>query len=257
MTTLLKSESLRRERLQSKLTTARKPCYVPQLETGDGKPSDDKLGGTPLGEVPVCKTCKRPMVLLLQLDPRRLPAGAPGKGKGPLQVFHCGRRDCDYGDVTHSPGGTGVLLRIATAPTPAEAESATTSKVKTAKSKTPARKKPAKAAPNVVNKGRASRIVGWTEVSDLPGRGDMDQLELDAKELRLSEAERSRDGDKLGGYACWIQHPATPSCPSCHAEMRFVFQLSARLVDFGDSGLGYVHQCDKHPAKLAFSWSST
>ncbi len=257
MTTMMKSDSLRRERLQTKLATARKPCYQPQLETGDGEPSDDKMGGTPLGEVPVCKGCKRPMVLLLQLDPRRLPAGAPGKGKGPLQVFHCGRHDCDYGDVTHSPGGTGVLLRIAAEPKLATSESATSkSKAATSKAAAP-KKKPAKAKAEVVSKGRASRIVGWTEASDLPGRGDLDALELDAKELRLSESERSRDGDKLGGYACWIQHPATPNCPSCDAKMRFVFQLSARLVDFGDSGLGYVHQCEKHPAKLAFSWSST
>jgi hypothetical protein len=253
MTTNLRSEQLRRERLQTKLATARRPAFFPVLETGDGEPGDDKLGGTPLGEVPICKGCRCPMVLLLQLDPRRLPAGAPGQGKGPLQVFHCGRHDCDYGDVTHSPGGTGVVMRVAVEPKTAKASAA---KSTTEAAPKPAKKGKAKAV-QAVGKGKASRIVGWTEASDLPGPGDLTALALDAKEQRLAADERSRDGDKLGGYPCWIQHPTAPDCPTCHAPMHFVFQLSARLVDFGDSGLGYLHQCGKHPAKLAFSWSST
>ncbi len=197
------------------------------------------MGGTPLGDVPVCKGCKRPMVLLLQLDPQTLPDGAPLAGKGLLQVFHCGRNDCDHGDTTFAPGGRGVLLRMATPKTG------------------DAKPKKGTSAGKVVDKGRASRIVGWKAGFDLPGRGDEGNLQLDAKESRLMSEQRAREGDKLGGYPSWIQYPQPPDCPTCSERMRFVFQLTARLVDFGDSGLGYVHQCTKHPAKLAFSWSST
>jgi hypothetical protein len=226
----MRSDELRRQRLASQLESLRRVCFEPLLEAGDGSPADPKMGGTPLGDPPVCKGCKQTMVLLLQLDPRLLPEGAPLAGKVPVQIFHCGRNDCDYGDVTFAPGGTGVVLRAA---------------------------KESKKPRGAVAKGQASRIVGWKATSDLPGGGDVDGLELDAKQLRLMRSERSREGDKLGGYPSWIQSPNTPSCPTCDQPMRFVFQLTARLVDFGDSGLGYVHQCAKHPAKLAFSWSST
>ena len=238
---VMRSDELRSKRLEARLRSAKTPCFEPILETGDGAPEDAKMGGTPLGDPPVCKGCKRTMVLLLQLDPAALPDGAPLTGKGPLQVFHCGKHDCDYGDTTHSPGGTGVLLRMGL-PKPKVADK---------------EKKPKKEKPKPVAKGQASRIVGWKKGFDLPGAADAEELKLDAKEARLMAAQRSRDGDKLGGYPNWIQSPNCPSCPSCGEPMKFVVQLSARLVDFGDSGLGYVHQCAKHPAKLAFSWSST
>lgn len=238
----MRSDEIRRARLATTLEAARRTCFEPILETGDGKPTDPKMGGTPLGDVPVCKGCKRPMVLLLQLDPASLPKGAPLSGKGLLQVFHCGRHDCDYGDTTHSPGGSGVVLRMATPKAAADKA---------------AKPKKGKAPPEPVAKGQASRIVGWKPGSDLPGNGDEGAMVLDAKELRLMRDQRSGGGDKLGGYPNWIQSPQPPNCPTCDERMRFVFQLTARLVDFGDSGLGYVHQCAKHPAKLAFSWSST
>ncbi|AKT43313.1 hypothetical protein [Chondromyces crocatus] len=236
---ILRSDDLRRERLATWLDAARRPCFEPLLEPGDGTPDDAKMGGTPLGASPVCKGCQRTMVLLLQLDPATLPEGAPLVGEGPLQVFHCGNHDCDHGDLTHAPGGTGVRLRLGLPKASSRATSATSKKAKP------------------VARGQASRIIGWKPGVDLPSSGDADALRLDAKELRLTQAQRSRGGDKLGGYPSWIQAPQPASCPTCDAPMRFVFQLSARLVDFGDAGLGYVHQCAKHPTKLAFSWSST
>ncbi len=238
----MRADDLRRERLAARLKEARRPCFEPILETGDGAPSDAKMGGTPLGDPPTCKGCKQAMVLLLQLDPAGLPDGAPIRGKGLLQIFHCGRHDCDYGDTTYSPGGTGVVLRMGPPKESAKAK---------------ATDKPKKGKPKVVAKGQASRIIGWKPGFDLPGRGDAGALKLDAKELRLLQEQRSREGDKLGGHPSWIQSPQPATCPACSASMRFIFQLSARLVDFGDAGLGYVHQCEKHPAKLAFSWSST
>jgi hypothetical protein len=240
---VMRSDELRSKRLEARLRAAKKPCFEPVLETGDGAPGDAKMGGTPLGDPPVCKGCKRTMVLLLQVDPATLPEGSPLTGKGPLQVFHCGRNECDYGDTTHSPGGTGVLLRLGLPKSKAPTEDKA--------------KKPKKAQPKAVAKGQASRIVGWKQGVDLPGAAEAKDLALDAKEARLMSEQRSRDGDKLGGYANWIQSANRPSCPTCDEPMKFVVQLSARLVDFGDSGLGYVHQCAKHPAKLAFSWSST
>lgn len=235
----MRSDDLRRERLASRLAAARRPCFEPVLEAGDGSPGDSKMGGTPLGDPPVCKGCKQVMVLLLQLDTDALPEGAKVRGKGPLQVFHCGR-SCDYGDTKHSPGGVGVVLRMGLPKAPAKAEG-----------------KPKKGKAGVVVRGKASRIVGFTPGFDLPGRGDAGDLKLDAKEMRLMQEQRSQGGDKLGGYPSWIQSPQPAECPTCSAPMQFIFQLSARLVDFGDSGLGYLHQCEKHPAKLAFSWSST
>ena len=69
---MMRSDDLRRQRLEARLKEAKRPCFEPILETGDGSPGDSKMGGTPLGDPPTCKGCKKTMVLLLQLDPAAL-----------------------------------------------------------------------------------------------------------------------------------------------------------------------------------------
>lgn len=235
----MRADDLRRTRLAGRLGAWVRPAYVPVLEEGDGAPFDNKLGGAPFGgESPSCKKCKRPMALLLQLDIASLPDGSPVAGEGFLQVFHCGQSRCESGDMVYAPGGSGVALRLLDK---GASRSKASSKKKTS-------------APGA---GRASRIVGWTKTTDVPSAGDLDDPSLDQKEMRLIRERACSSDDKLGGYPSWIQNPRPSRCPTCGQPMSFVAQLSARIVDFGDSGLAYVAQCAEHPRALSFCWSST
>ncbi len=226
----------RRDRLAMKLSP--RDRFEPIVESGEGKGVVSKFGGgawLAKGEKwPACKKCKRPMHLLLQLRAANVPRSVIRLASGELfQVFHCGSSACDRGDVTRSPGGKGVLLRIV-----AEKGGKQT------------------AAPG--GAGLSRRITGFTTTRELPSVRAIGAA-LNAKERRLLEAPF--DGTKLGGYACWLQHPAHPNCRKCRLPtMTVVVQLRSEqhiTVGFGDSGLAYVQQCVRHPAELAFSWSST
>jgi uncharacterized protein YwqG len=233
----------RQARLDRKLSGLARTRYVPKIETGEAKTTVSKFAGAAWLETgkpwPKCRSCKRPMHLLLQLragdapeDTVQIPASSL------LQIFHCGTSECDYGDVTHGPGGTGVLMRVV-----AEKAGKPTTKV-----------------PDGMALSR--RIVGFAATSELPGADEAraSGVRCHAKDLRAMRQRGPLDGTKLGGWPMWIQSPDQPTCRKCDAPMRFVLQLQSEHyigVGWGDSGLAYVHQCTQHPKELAFSWSST
>lgn len=235
----------RLSRLNRKLAGLTRTAWVPVVEAGAGDPAGSKLGGVPWLEEgkawPRCKGCKRPMHLLLQLRGEDVPDRALALPEGSLlQVFHCGRGyPCDEGYGIASPGGRGAWLRVV-------------------------QRDARGGAPADAPEGLAleKRIVGWTPREELPGHGDTQVagLRLNAKELRWLSDHGPHGRSKLGGHADWIQSPHAASCPKCGAAMAFALQLASGehiAVDFGDSGLGYVLQCQKHPDRLVFAWSST
>lgn len=233
----------RNARLENKLAGLARTRHVPKLETGASTTIASQIGGVawlaPRSKWPRCKSCKRPMQLLLQLRG----ADAPGDGlrvpHGKVaQIFHCGRSSCDEG-YTSTPDGHGKLVRFID-------ERGT---------------KPAPDAP--AHLALARRIVGFESAPELPGWHDLREnaaAKLNAKEMAAVEKSEQRPygRTKIGGWADWIQSAESPRCEKCDAKMRFVLQLQGgEIVDFGDSGLAYVHQCETHPDELAMGWSST
>lgn len=216
-----------------------------------------QFGGVPVlgdGEAwPTCGGCGQPMQFLVQLDLAALPAGAPARGAGLLQLFYCSTDD--GGCETWAPFSGTHLARLLTGPTRAA---------------TP----PVKPFPR-------KRIVGWEELVDHPSPEEHGQLGLSyrydfgARRVHLSCPELGIDGleadmdaaelvasaqpgDKLGGWPAWVQGVEYPRCPECGARMELVLQLDSEdnlPHMFGDAGCGHVTQCPAHPHVLAFGWA--
>ncbi len=233
----------RQARLDKKLAGLARTRHIPKLETGDGKTISSQMGGVawlaPSSKWPKCKSCKKPMQLLLQLRAEDAPPDGLAIPKGKVaQIFHCGRSRCDEGYTT-TPDGHGKLVRFID-------EKGT---------------KPAADAPEHL--AIARRIVGFDSAPELPGWQDLREspgAKLNVKEMSAVEKSELRPygRTKLGGWADWIQSAESPSCEKCDQKMRFALQLQGgEIVDFGDSGLAYVHQCTTHPDQFAMGWSST
>lgn len=233
----------RNARLEKKLAGLARTRHIPRTETGASKTIASQIGGVahlaPTAKWPKCKSCKKPMQLLLQLRHEDAPADGIIVPKGKVaQIFHCGRSRCDEG-YTSKPDGDGKLVRLID-------EKGT---------------KAAADAPDHLT--IAKRIVGFESATELPGWQDLRDnatTKLNAKEMSAVQKSEQRPygRTKLGGWADWIQGSESPSCDKCDQKMRFVLQLQGgEIVDFGDSGLAYVHQCTTHPDQFAFGWSST
>ena len=160
------NEVRRKERLLQKLAHACRSAYLPKTQVGESSLTASKLAGTPWMPKnkpwPTCRRCKRPMLLVVQLNRSGLPTAASDKPEL-VQLFHCGEAyDCGAGDVIHSPGGRNVLVRVVLAKGDGhhpDAEKAA------ARHNTPAR-----------------TIVGWDEVVEHPGGQDVEELALNSKE---------------------------------------------------------------------------
>jgi uncharacterized protein YwqG len=102
-------------------------------------------------------------------------------------------------------------------------------------------------------------IVAWRENDDYPSPTDCVwefNLEIDDDESDLMYDYLHQQGDKLGGYASWVQSAESPLCPTCDQPMdRLLFQLdSNHNLDWmwGDAGTGYILQCPEHKDRVAF-----
>jgi uncharacterized protein YwqG len=252
--------------LASWLERQRQPAWRPITKRGLAGRS--QIGGMPLlppGESwPACARCGEGRELLLQLDSRDLPTGAPWVGTGVLQVFYCTRCDSEMeGWAPFSPAHVVRVLPAADLTSPP--------------SELPARGLPPAA------------ITGWTAFQDLPQAEEQDRLGLeleydlqkrtvavrcpslgvtfdgldsdaqDGQGQELAEAiSTAAAGDKLGGWPHWIQGVEYPSCPRCAEPMALVFQLDSEdNLDFmfGDSGVAHVTQCPRHPDVVALAWA--
>jgi hypothetical protein len=108
-------------------------------------------------------------------------------------------------------------------------------------------------------------ITGWREAVDYPGlaspsRPPWDNEEWDLfYELWLDRLgnEGSHRGDKLAGWAEWVQGVVSIPCPTCNAAMVPILQIGSKdhiPHMWGDGGIGHVHICPKHPEKAAYYW---
>ncbi|MBL9012771.1 MAG: DUF1963 domain-containing protein [Myxococcales bacterium] len=233
----------RTARLEKKIAGLARTRYIPETEAGESKQLASQLGGVAWlprsSKWPRCKSCKRPMHLILQLTAADAPADALVVPKGKVcQVFHCGRTSsCDEMGYASTPDGHGKLVRLIDAKSAVRAAD----------------------PPDHLALGR--RIVGFASAPEVPGHGDViDHMaaKLNAKELAaIRDSEQRPYGKtKLGGWADWIQDVQSDSCTKCDAKMRFVLQLADEVVEFGD-GLAYVQQCPAHPEQFAMGWSMT
>lgn len=112
-------------------------------------------------------------------------------------------------------------------------------------------------------------ITGWTVQDDYPefeewydldkqeGKNPMDRQEL-VNHDDLSQQFPTRDGDKLGGWPCWIQNVSYPECEICGAPLRPVFQFESNEnlpYAWGDNGVAHLTQCKKHKDVIGFDWA--
>jgi hypothetical protein len=233
----------RTARLEKKLAGLARTRHIPKLETGEAKKIASQIGGVawlaPSTKWPKCKSCKKPMQLILQLRADDAPADSLVIPKGKVaQIFHCGRSRCDEGYTT-TPDGHGKLVRFIDEKGAVRAPD----------------------APDHLAIGK--RIVGFDSAPEVPGRQDLRDnaaAKLNAKEMSaVGDSEQRPYGrTKIGGWADWIQSAESPSCEKCDQKMRFALQLQGgEIVDFGDSGLAYLHQCTTHTDQFAMGWSST
>ena len=256
------------EQLEPWIREHLRPSFKPITQEGDGDPGDSKFAGKPwlaAGEAwPVCGTCKRPLMLFLQLDLAALPQALPGKfGEGLLQLFYCTGdrvRACDAIDGWQPFSTTAKLTRIIQPegePQPVE-------------------------MPQWHYPFPPKTIVGWEEMADHPHPQEHAQLgvtyEYDWENGKASVAcapldltfedieddylaehiSAAQAGDKLAGWPLWIQDVEYPHCPICHNRMELVFQLDSEdnlPFMFGDAGVGHITQCAEHKDMVAFGWA--
>jgi hypothetical protein len=181
------------------------------------------------------------MPLFVQLNLEELPPGSKARKdtKGVVQLFFCTNCRCDTSDHAKKPAFLARLLK--------EQDLANFA---------PARKKPATTVcPEKI-------IVGWRRQEDYPpfeAGIDMTDAELRAF---WSYYDRKngfpKRGDKLLGWANWIQDENFPSCPVCGEQMFCnLFQVASEdnlPFMFGDAGNGWIFLCTKHPDQVTFRW---
>ena len=217
-------------------------AFLPVVERRDGPPDAAKLGGTilapPGASWPVCKACKRPMSLILQLNLDQLPQELQKRfGSGLLQLFQCNNEETckgERGPFTETQ--LGRVLDLQHQYEPLEPP---------------------------VGVAAASRLLtGWQSTVDYPSRDtyyDHGYGELnvpyfsgDDTQLSLTRKFPCIATDKLGGYPSFW--PC--SCPKCSANMQLVFQLnSSGLVPFTvwEDTIGMVMQCPEHRNMIALT----
>jgi uncharacterized protein YwqG len=232
------------EDLARELAEFSRPAWKPVLYAGAGSVEGSKFGGTAWlseqEEWPRCGQCGSHMDLFLQLNSKELPAGCPPLFEGLLQVFVCTRETYRDGMCDHAePFSSAARVRIC---------------------------KPAGAAryrqPPFADAFEEERIVGWERRDDLPLFVELElhgvQLDDDQQTMQIDrEFDFPIAGDKLLGWADWIQGPSLVRCSECNGAMRVLFQIDARKgvpIMLGDGGVAWVHQCPQHTHVVALAW---
>ncbi|MEM1055938.1 MAG: DUF1963 domain-containing protein [Bacteroidota bacterium] len=227
-------------------------AWLPETEYGPGPPDASTFSGLawiPEGETwPASPNCSRPMQLLLQLNTADVPEPVRQRaGDGLLQLFYCANADamCDVELEGWEPfSRCHVARRVMPTGTP----------VLTA----PPVEIPDRFPPK--------RIVGWTEVTDVPHWEETVATGLEVTDDEwdaLLDGDGIRPGDKLSGWPRWVQGPERPRCPVCRRRLRkttmeVLVQLDSEdhlPMMFGDMGTGHLSVCPRHPNVLAFGWA--
>jgi uncharacterized protein YwqG len=247
--------------LQPWIAKHRRTAWRPEILSDNPTLTGSAFSGLPFllpGEDwPICKSCGVPMESMLQLDLTKLPTDRHGNQV--LQLFYCVAGDtCDRGWEAFADYSS--LCRTITQN---DARPATTN----------------------LNRFPAKIIHSWTPIEDLPASAEHERLgikfdyhfndvpfqpmelwcpELDlhfvgAEFIKRLEADvAAANGDKLGGWPCWVQGVEYPTCPECGSEMSLLMQIDSEdnvPYMFGDCGVGHITQCPTHHHVVAFAWA--
>jgi uncharacterized protein YwqG len=226
---------------------------------------------------PMCENCNEALSLLLQLNLSDLPEAARQQqdyGTGLLQCFLCvgggGGQDCD----TFEPFSACSLVRVV--PESDFAFGALS---------TPTRSFNSKLITGWEHANWQNGKLGheWPNVEEYPdalrlalGGGQENEETIEEESTRMSdkleegEGEYEEEGplnpcpraqgDKLAGYADWVQGVEYPCCnkDGCGKAMQLVFQIDSDHnvpFTFGDNGCGHVTQCPEHKDVVTFAWA--
>jgi hypothetical protein len=237
-----------------KIQVYKRPTWMPVVQ----QPADDeleealvsKIGGQaylPPGEsYPLCPNCNEPMTLFLQLNPGLLPPNCDLdlENNKLIQLFYCTNThpNCELECKGWQPFSKNHTILQPLIP-----------------SNDPTL--PANVPPRSF---KAGQVVEWIEQEDYPDWHEMQLGEAGLTEAEIETLEESEVGvpkaaDKLGGWPYWVQSVEYPKCPECGLQMQMIFQLDSKHhlpYEFGDAGIGYLHQCRLHKNQLAFGWAS-
>lgn len=255
------------KRLKPWLKKHERLAWLPEVEEGDGDPTDSKFCGTPClpdGQWPTCGCCGKPMPLFLQINLAKIPKAIRGAfGEGLLQFFLCtdDKKPCyaeGYGDAfarTH-------LVRIIPP--------------KSTHIPTP--------MPRFEIDFEPMRIVGWDKAKDYPSQPEHESLGLtvdydadngedratclefgiENEEANFDEyldwiSDRIVSAEKLSGWPVWKQNVEYAECNQCGQPMTtMVFQINdEENIPFmlADGGQGQILQCP-HDKTVGFIWAS-
>lgn len=226
-------------------------AYLPVVETGEGPLAGSRFGGLPAllrdEPAPICGLCQKPLTLIVQLAPASLPPKArealPG---GLIQLLWCDT-------ICQSEGGWAPF-------SPANLARAIPPSVPL-RSPTPEEMPERVFAPK--------RVTGWSEIESYPSYSDRlamgehrdDDLAetIDALCDEESAGYKNRGGERLLGWAHWIQDVERVACRACRTSMAPVLQVDTNTtlsgLAFGDSGIGFLMACPACKA-MTFVWQS-
>lgn len=240
--------------LLKKIERLRRKTWKPMVKKGDKRLTASKFSGTPYllsgEEWPLCRNCKRPMQLFVQLNIAELPEEFKGLSEmrdGLLQMFYCISMNppCAIDCEAYNPFSKSSLLRMVKI-----ADGGTSSAI----GKLPSDKAQAK------KYFPAKTINGWKEMEDYPMYSEIKKHSIffsKEEEKLFQSMDFPAQGEKLYGWPYWVQDIEYPDCPLCGKKMWFIFQVDSQdnlPYEFGDSGCGHIFQCSEHRQTLAFGW---
>ena len=220
-------------------------AFVPVTGAATGEVAGSRFGGAAAvdgaAEHPVCGSCQRPLALLVQLDLRTLPQGAPFAGESALlQVFYCCSSDPNCEDELDAwePYSKAHVVRLV-----------------------PVRATLVRSSADAPGAPPEKAIVDWRTDWDVPNWEELEAIGVavddEAFDL-LDSLERPLGGDKLGGWPAWVQGVEYPSCTTCGATMLHVLQIDSEdnlPIMFGDVGTAHVTRCGQHPDIMTLAWA--
>jgi hypothetical protein len=232
---------------EKQLKPFRRNAWFPRVAFRSAARDASKFSGTPaLAEEeawPLCRHCRQPMQLFIQLNSAHLPqeAGQPF-GDGFLQVFYCTNKEtsCETECEAFFPFSQSTLVRVLDF-TRAQTQGSIDNPVNGAF--------PEKA------------ITGWEVQADYPNGEELDELGCSLSDEQfecLSEMGYPLPKDKLLGWPFWVQGVEYPECPDCGKRMNLIFQIDSEdnlPYMFGDVGCAHITQCATHKDRMAIAWA--
>lgn len=230
--------------------------WIPITQDKKGKLTDSKFCGTAFllenETFPLCKECKEPMQLLLQVNLETLPieylSNFPENfGEGYIQLFYCTNEETDCGSkcLLNAMGEEEGyhLIRFIQKGRVNEKNISTISKSNLQFSE--------------------KVIIGWKEEGfEYPST--LENINFKSLGIEMNdEIEFSKyysliDSEKIGGWPVWINDKEWETCTKCKNDLEILIQISSNNTIpyiFGDYGIGHIFICTKHKEELLFLWN--